>query len=65
MPLEQWVASCAKQLKCHWRTVDPDQLEELAADLARDARLRAMHPISAALTWQEPVLPSDDAKQGV
>lgn len=59
-PTALWVAACAHHLQRRWRTVDPDQLEDLAADLARDPRLRAMAPDEAALKWLEPVASSQD-----
>jgi hypothetical protein len=52
---EIWIAACAHALQRHWRTVDPEQLEELACDLWRDERLRGMAPNDAARTWLEPV----------
>ncbi len=62
IPTDMWIYYCAKRLKLHWRTVDPEQLEELAADLACDARLRALAPQAAAALFLEPVtLPSDQA----
>ena len=45
---EIWIAACAHALQRHWRTVDPEQLEELARDLWRDERLRGMSPNEAA-----------------
>jgi len=50
-----WIAACAHQLQRRWRTVDPELLEEVAHDLARDAALRAMAPAEAATRWLEPV----------
>jgi len=38
-----------------WRTVDPDQLDEVVADLWNDERLRAMLPAMAAVEWLAPV----------
>ena len=55
IPSDIWIYYCALQLKRHWRTVDPDQLEELAADLDRGPRLRALSPQAAAALWLEPV----------
>jgi hypothetical protein len=55
IPTDMWVYYCAKRLKMHWRTVDPVQLDELAEDLAKDARLRRMSPQAAAALWLEPV----------
>ncbi|PZQ66936.1 MAG: hypothetical protein DI563_22360 [Variovorax paradoxus] len=54
-PTALWVAACAHHLQRRWRTVDPAQLEALAADLAGDAHLRAMPPDDAAAQWLEPV----------
>lgn len=52
---EIWIAACAHELHRRWRTVDPDQLDEVAADLWRDERLRAMPPATAAMAWLAPV----------
>lgn len=37
-------------------TVDPEQLDEVAADLWRDERLREMPPEAAAIAWLGPLL---------
>jgi hypothetical protein len=58
MERDDWIAVCAHQLQRQWRTVDPDQLDEVAADLWRDPRLRAMAPAEAAVAWLAPVAPS-------
>ena len=55
MPAELWIAACAHRLQRRWRTVDPAMLEEVAADLSRDPRLRAMAPSEAAADWLRPV----------
>ncbi|MDM0067874.1 hypothetical protein [Variovorax sp. J31P207] len=55
MERDDWIAVCAHQLQRQWRTVDPDQLDEVAADLWRDPRLRAMAPAQAAVAWLAPV----------
>jgi len=52
---EIWIAACAHSLQRQWRTVEPEQLEEVAADLWRDERLRMLAPREAAATWLEPV----------
>ncbi|MNK79848.1 hypothetical protein D3C87_995270 [compost metagenome] len=59
IPTDIWVYYCARRLKVHWRTVDTEQLEELAADLACDAHLRAMSPQAAAALFLEPVTHPD------
>jgi hypothetical protein len=59
IPTDMWIYYCARQLKMHWRTVDPDQLEELANDLAQEPKLRQLSPQAAAAKWMEPeLLPS-------
>lgn len=55
LPAHVWIAACAHRLQQQWRTVDPDQLEELAGDLWRDERLRSMLPAEAARAWLEPL----------
>jgi hypothetical protein len=56
-PPELWIAACAHRLQQQWRTVDPLQLEEVAAELWRDERLRSMPPDAAAVVWFGPVRP--------
>ncbi len=48
-PAELWIDACAHRLQRQWRTVDPEMLEEVATDLWRDPRLRAMTPTEAAM----------------
>jgi hypothetical protein len=55
MEREIWIAVCAHRLQRQWRTIDPDQLDELAADLWKDERLRRMAPDEAATHWLEPL----------
>ncbi|MBT2321881.1 hypothetical protein J7E62_05860 [Variovorax paradoxus] len=55
MDREIWIAVCAHRLQRKWRTVDPDQLDELAADLWQDEKLRALAPDDAATLWLEPL----------
>ncbi len=62
IPSDMWIHYCARRLKMHWRTVDPEQLEELAADLAGDPNLRALSPIVAAALFLEPVAHPDRAR---
>ncbi|MEJ8850906.1 hypothetical protein [Variovorax rhizosphaerae] len=55
LPSTVWIAACAHRLQRHWRTVDPDVLEETAAELWRDERLRSMGPTEAASDWLKPL----------
>lgn len=50
-----WIAALAHHLARRWRTVDPDVLEDVAADIAREPKLRALAPDEAAVLWLEPV----------
>ena len=52
---EIWIAACAHELQRRWRTIDPEQLEELATDLWRVVELRVLSPAQAAKTWLTPV----------
>jgi len=52
---EIWIAACAHELQRRWRTVDPEQLEELAADLWRAEELRSLSPAQAARAWLRPL----------
>jgi len=55
MDRQTWIAACAHQLQRRWKTVDPEQLEEVAGDLWGDILLRTMTPSRAADEWLEPV----------
>lgn len=55
MDRETWIAACAHRLQRQWRTVDPEQLEEVAGDLWGVERLRDMAPADAAVDWLRPV----------
>lgn len=55
VPADLWTAACAHRLQQQWHTVDPLELEEVARDLWRDARLRAMSPDEAAIDWLRPI----------
>jgi len=50
-----WIAACAHELQRRWRTVKPEQLEEVAGDLWRDERLGVMAPGEAAVEWLRPM----------
>ena len=59
MDRDVWIDACAHRLQRQWRTVDPAQLEEVAAGLWADERLRAMAPAQAAVDWLRPVASGD------
>jgi hypothetical protein len=47
----EWIDRCSKRLQEHWRTVEPEQLDDVAIDLWSDPYWRAMAPESAAVEW--------------
>ena len=55
MPAKVWIDACAHRLQRQCHGLDPGVLEEVAADLWRDPRLRAMTPTEAAIDWPGPV----------
>jgi len=55
VPATLWIAACAHRLQQQWHTVDPLELEDVARDLWRDERLRAMAPDEAAVDWLRPI----------
>lgn len=55
-----WVAVAAHRLQFRWRTVAPEQLEELADTLWHDDELRDLEPERAVDRWLRPV----DPRQG-
>jgi hypothetical protein len=55
VPATLWIAACAHRLQQQWHTVDLLELEDVARDLWRDARLRAMPPEEAAVEWLRPI----------
>lgn len=52
----EWIARCSQRLQEHWRTIDPERLDDVASDLWADERLRRMDPAAAAEEWLRPVL---------
>lgn len=52
-----WLYRVSKRLQAQWPTVDPVRLDDIALDLWKDERLRAMAPEEAAVAWLRPVLP--------
>lgn len=46
-----WIAACSHRLQRRWRSVAPEQLEELAETLWADEHLRALDPDVAADEW--------------
>ncbi len=55
----EWITRCSQRLQAQWRTVEPEVLEQVAVDLLREARFRALAPEEAAVAWlQQGVLAS-------
>lgn len=59
MEQDVWIAAFAHRLQRHWRTVHPDELDQVAADLWRDERLRGLGPVEAAEEWLKPIASRD------
>ncbi|SEB26366.1 hypothetical protein [Variovorax sp. YR216] len=55
MQREDWIAICAHELQRRWRTVDPEQLDDLAGDLWQNEQLRELPPAQAAIAWLSPI----------
>lgn len=51
----QWIALAAHRLQYRWRSIHPEQLDELAADLWRDPHLRELEPAAAVDEWLAPI----------
>ncbi|VWX58905.1 conserved hypothetical protein [Burkholderiales bacterium 8X] len=64
MEQDDWISICAHQLQRHWRTVAPEQLDEVAADLWRDEQLRRLPPRQAATHWLQPLYERKPAPTG-
>ena len=52
----EWVAIAAHRLHYRWRSIDPAQLDEVAAELWKDKHLRSLEPACAVDTWLTPIL---------
>jgi len=59
----QWIAIAAHRLQHRWRTINPGQLDDLAADLWQDEALRALDPSKAIDRWLTPIWTGDPARQ--
>jgi hypothetical protein len=52
----QWVSQCARRLREQWPRVELVLLEEIALELWRDERLRALSGEQAATEWLAPLV---------
>ena len=59
----QWIAIAAHRLQHRWRSINPGQLDDLAAELWRDEELRSLEPEHAVDTWLTPVWTHDPKPQ--
>jgi len=55
----QWIAIAAHRLQHRWRSINPGQLDDLAAELWRDDQLRDLDPAEAVDHWLTPVWSPD------
>lgn len=58
----QWVAIAAHRLQHRWRSINPGQLDDLAAELWQDEQLRVLEPAHAVDTWLTPIWTSDPSR---
>ena len=52
----EWVAIAAHRLHYRWRSINPGQLDEVAAELWDDEHLRGLEPAQAVDIWLTPIL---------
>ena len=52
----EWVAIAAHRLHYRWRSINPGQLEDVAAELWKDEHLSGLEPARAVDTWLTPIL---------
>ena len=59
-PLERrhWIAAAAHRLRFRWRTVAPEDLEQVADSLWQDSDLRDLDPDQAVAQWLAPIGPA-------
>ncbi|MDP9044156.1 MAG: hypothetical protein M3O01_05055 [Pseudomonadota bacterium] len=55
----EWVAIAAHRLHHRWRSINPLQLDEVAAELWKDAQWRELEPVRAVDAWLTPVSTSE------
>jgi hypothetical protein len=55
-------SSSAHRLQHRWRTINPGQLDDLAADLWQDEQLRKLEPANAVDKWLAPIWAADPAR---
>lgn len=48
---QEWIALASPRLARRWRRVNTEQLDEVAADLYRDEKLRSLAPSAAVDNW--------------
>jgi hypothetical protein len=58
-PASTWLRAMSERLQQQWPTIDPQRLDDLALDLWRDERLRALPARDAAEVWLQPVTARD------
>ena len=51
----EWVAIAAHRLQFRWRSISPEQLEEVAAELWQDEHLSGLEPARAVDTGLTPL----------
>ena len=52
----QWIAIAAHRLQHRWRSINPGQLDEVAAELWQDDYLKSLDPSKAIDEWLTPIV---------
>lgn len=60
----EWVAIAAHRLHHRWRSINPGQLDEVAAELWNDEQLRDLAPVQAVDAWLTPILTPEPPTRG-
>jgi hypothetical protein len=55
----QWIAIAAHRLQHRWRSINPGQLDEVAAELWQDEYLKSLDPSTAIDEWLMPIVDLD------
>ena len=57
-----WIAIAAHRLQYRWRSINPGQLEEVAAEIWNDEQLSVLDPAEAIDAWLAPIYTPQDVR---
>ena len=57
-----WIAIAAHRLQYRWRSINPGQLEEVAAEIWNDEHLAVLDPAEAVDAWLAPIYTSQSLR---